>query len=274
MATLKSLDISSTGHIQLPNGSNSQRIASETGMMRFNNSSNIIETRNNNSWINSNTGIITNGLVLELDAKSSLIDDAFGLRWEDTSGYGNNGDMYNGPVKTMNNVSFDGVDDYIDFRVSNLTTTATIEMWVNISSASSYGFLMGWRAYGVYWWPPAGFGFNTGASDVYGISTTAFTQLNILDNWHHFIFETRSDVHYSNNKIYIDGKIQILSQLNSAEFPSNRDFDSGRGRIASWRATEGYYLNIKCSAFRVYNRSLTQAEINNNYNVFLGRYHG
>ena len=72
-------------------------------------------------------------------------DEGEGTTTVDSSGYGNNGTLVNGPVwhdgKVGNNaLSFDGVDDYVDCSQGtnlNITDAITIEAWV-YPTASSY----------------------------------------------------------------------------------------------------------------------------------------
>jgi hypothetical protein len=82
----------------------------------------------------------------------------------------------------------------------------------------------------------------------------------------------RSDVAYTNNKIYINGQNQSLSQVLSTENASNRNFNSGNGRISSWLADNNYYIPMDLAQFRVYNRSLSAQEVLQNYNASKKRY--
>ena len=158
---------------------------------------------------------------------------------------------------------FDGTDDYLDFTSPNLSGTATIEMLCKIGSGYSDKMFFGWLAYDV-WCGSGHLGYNTGNGDVYGISSSTVSSLGLVNNWKHYIFEMRSDVSYTNNKIYINGTSQTLSQQLSGEAPGNRNFNSGNGRIADWRIT-GYYMPMDCAIFKVYNRALLAAEVRQNY---------
>ncbi len=60
--------------------------------------------------------IITDGLVLALDAANQKSYPGSGTTWSDLSGNGNNGTLTNGPTFDSGNngsIIFDGVDDYI-----------------------------------------------------------------------------------------------------------------------------------------------------------------
>ena len=59
--------------------------------------------------------IVTNGLVLCLDAANSKSYPGSGTTWTDLSGRGNNGTLVNGVGYNSGNLGslvFDGVDDY------------------------------------------------------------------------------------------------------------------------------------------------------------------
>ena len=60
--------------------------------------------------------IVTNGLVLCLDAGNTKSYPGSGTAWTDLSGRGNNGTLTNGPTYSSTNggsVVFDAVDDYV-----------------------------------------------------------------------------------------------------------------------------------------------------------------
>ena len=113
---------------------------------------------------------------------------------------------------------------------------------------------------------------NTAASDVYGLTSTQVTNLGLLNQWKHYVFEMRSDVAYTNNKIYVNGQNQSLSQVAAAENANNRNFNSGNGRISSWLNGNDFHQAMDIAQFRIYNRALTPQEILQNYNATKSRY--
>jgi hypothetical protein len=219
--------------------------------------------------------IVTSGLVLALDAADKLSYPGTGTTWRDLSGNNNTTTLTNGPTfnrANMGGIVFDGVDDYVNFYAPNLSGTAVIEMWTKLTiSAGSYGMLFGWANYDVYY-NGGLMGYNTfNANDVYGINGATVTSLQLLNNWKHYIFEMRSDVAYTNNKIYINGVSQTLSQQASSENAGNRNFNSGLGAIGTARGS-AFYTPMTCGIFKVYNRALTATEILQNYNATKSRY--
>jgi hypothetical protein len=219
---------------------------------------------------------ITNGLVLYLDASYRSSYPTTGTTWNNVSGVsGGTNTLVNGPVYSGTSggtITFDGVDDYADFNAPNLGTTTTVEMWCKIGSGYSNKMFFGWNLYDVYC-ESGNIGYNTSNSDVYGISSSVVSSLGLVNNWKHYVFEMRSGVSYTNNKIYINGVPQTLSQQLGSEDVSRTNFNNGNGRIALWRATNSIYnMPMECAVFKVYNRALTQNEINQNFNATKSRF--
>ena len=201
----------------------------------------------------SGSGTTVNGLI-----------SGIGFTLVNGVGFGTTGTRY---------FTFDGVDDNIPFNIPNVGTTITIEMWAKIKSfniISSFGMPFGFLPYNVITY--IGLGYNTANSDQYGLNTTQVTNLGLLNQWKHYVFEMRSDVSYTNNKIYINGQAQTLSQVASTELTINRHFNSGNGRISSWLNGNDFHQAMDIAQFRVYNRALTSTEILQNYNATKGRY--
>jgi hypothetical protein len=59
--------------------------------------------------------IVTNGLVLALDAADKNSYPGSGTTWTDLSGNGYNGTLTNGPTFSNNSIVFDGTNDYASF---------------------------------------------------------------------------------------------------------------------------------------------------------------
>jgi hypothetical protein len=226
--------------------------------------------KDNNIWDN---------LVLYLNAregvKVSETDPNKILKLYDISKFSNDAiqiEETKQPLWNQNDMDFDGSNDYMDFFASDLTTTATIEMFCKIKTNYSAKMFFGWLRYDV-WTNSGTIGYNTYASDIYGISQPTVTSLGIVNNWAHYVFEMRSDVPYTNNKIYINSQEQVLSQQFTSESPSARYFNNGLGRISGSRySNSSYFMPMNCVYFRVYNRALTQDEITNNYNYTISNH--
>jgi hypothetical protein len=215
-------------------------------------------------------------LYLDASAKNSYNDLVNAGAWKDMSGNNNSGSLINGITFSTNNTGnlfFNSSSlQYVDFYVPNLGTTTTVEIWCNIQNLTNT-MVFGWYSYDV--WTGAtnnGLGYNTGAGDIYGISNTVTAALGCLNNWKQYVFEMRSDITYTNNKIYINAISQTLSQIQGTESAANRNFNSGFGRIGVWRYDTLYCITMNCASFKIYNRALTAAEITQNFNATRGRF--
>jgi len=216
--------------------------------------------------------IVTDGLSLYTDAVNTRsyvgsgtsvngLVSGIGLTLVNGVGFGTTGTKY---------FILDGTNDNITFSTPNPGTILSIELWAKIKLFNG-GMIFGFNLYDV-WTADGRIGFNTAQGDQYGISSTQVTNLGLLNQWKHYVFEMRSDVPYTNNKIYINSQNQSLSQLLGSEGSSNRNFNSGNGRISSWLADNNYYIPMDLAQFRVYNRALTASEIVQNYNATKKRY--
>ena len=206
------------------------------------------DVANTRSYVGS--GITINGLV-----------SGIGLSLVNGVGFGTTATRY---------FIFDGVDDNVPFNIPNVGTIMSIEMWARIKAFAG-GMPFGFLQYDV-WLSGGAMGYNTAASDQYGLTSTQVTNLGLVNQWKHYVFEMRTDVSYSNNKIYINGQNQSLSQVAGTENAGLRSFNSGNGRISSWLTSNAFNLSMDLSQFRVYNRALTAFEVLQNYNATKMRY--
>ena len=219
-----------------------------------------------------NPRVVTSGLLTYFDSAN-------------TRSYIGSGTTVNGLVSgigfTLNNgvgfgatnngyFIFDGTNDNIPFYVPNVGTILSIEMWARIKAFAG-GMPFGFLQYDV-WLSGGAMGYNTAASDQYGLTSTQVTNLGLVNQWKHYVFEMRTDVSYSNNKIYINGQNQSLSQVAGTENAGLRSFNSGNGRISSWLASDSFFIPMDHSQFRVYNRALTPQEVLQNFNATKMRY--
>ena len=216
--------------------------------------------------------LIQDGLILAFDAAvprsyigsgttvNGLVE-GIGVTLNNGVGFGTTGTSY---------FIFDGVNDNIPFSLPTYGSTLSIEMWSKIKLFSG-GMIFGFNLYDV-WTSGGAMGFNTASSDQYGLTSTQVTNLSLLNQWKHYVFEMRSDVAYTNNKIYINGQNQSLSQILNSENATNRNFNSGNGRISSWLFDNNYYIPMDLAQFRVYNRALSAQEVLQNYNASKKRY--
>lgn len=95
--------------------------------------------------------IVTNGLVLALDAADKNSYKGSGTLWKDLSGNNKNGTLINGPTfngSRGGSITFDGTNDYVNLGVgtgiNQLPADFTVSLWVRATAANSnYGNLIG-----------------------------------------------------------------------------------------------------------------------------------
>ena len=84
--------------------------------------------------------IVTDGLVLALDAADKNSYPGSGTTWYDVSGRGTNGSLLNGPTFNSQNggsIALDGIDDRITFGSPNISTSCTVSQWIQPLTGSS-----------------------------------------------------------------------------------------------------------------------------------------
>lgn len=231
--------------------------------------------------------VVDDSLIMYLDASNPESYPGSGTTWYDLTKYGSNG-TNNDTTYFSTTPSYFQINNLpagqlgSDFSITpNLTSTLTIEIWAKAPlSLPGFGVMFGWgntvagTNYSVMWWGNSpnfeGMGFSNIGGDLRGISLAQINNLNLLGNWHHYVYVMRSDVSYSNNKIYIDSANQTLTQLYGS--PSTLDFNNGNGRIGNTRYSTIYPMQYDCAIFKIYNRELTQSEITQNFNALKSRF--
>lgn len=209
--------------------------------------------------------IVTDGLVLVLDAANSLSYPGSGTTWTDLSGKGNNGTLVNGPTFSPSNggsIVFDGADDYIATGlVQTFTNELTVETWYR-GTKSTRNHL--WNFYG----SNLNCNFNDSGYSLWmywegnGGNAIRFTSPNFTDNnIHHLVFRHSGSV----NQIYFDG--QLLSPDQTFGTQTFAGVGGGGYDIANSPAFGGnIYVN------RVYSKALTASEVQQNYQALKTRF--
>lgn len=229
--------------------------------------------------------IVDSSLVFWLDAAQPVSYSGVGNTWTSIVNSTYTGILNNGPIFKSTNggiITFDGINDNVFFSSPGLTastTVATIEMVANIKQTGArmpFGFV----SYDVYLLGGA-MGYNTGASDSYGITAATVTSLGLVGNWKHYTFVMKNNVNlttnpYTSNKIYVNGTNQTLTQIANTQSGNTRTFNNGDGVISGWRnldaTTTTYRLAMDLAIFKIYNRELTEDEVQQNFNAVRRRY--
>jgi len=221
--------------------------------------------------------LVTNGLVLDLDAAKLASYPGSGTTWFDISGNGNNGTLTNGPtfsgIGKQAAIVFDGTDDYVRFN-SGLygRTSFSLEYWFYQNSIESFSQEIFTSDY-----TTPGNTSNPGI-EIYTNGTTLYFRSNYNNNtrpatttisagvWNHVVAICTVD---SGITIYLNG---VQGNSNT---PTN-SYITWNNEPLNLGALTGYFIplafNGKISNGKVYNRALSATEITQNFNALRGRY--
>lgn len=113
---------------------------------------------------------------------------------------------------------------------------------------------IGWKRHDL-WLIDGSFGFNTGNSDLFGVSSAG-----LANGWHHVVAVfTNGSV--SGNQLYIDGVVQTLTQQRR-NAPSNASASvSTTLRISGWQTDSRYRFSGRIDEVNVYNGAVSAAEV-------------
>jgi hypothetical protein len=229
--------------------------------------------------------IVTDGLVLNLDAGFVGSYPTINTTWYDLSGNGNNGALTNGPTFNSANsgsIVFDGIDDYVPIPnpISN-NSDFTISFWMYyLGGNSTVGLISTWNTS----WQGVGISFsNYNNNNVWSLrswtNNGAGGGMNwgVLDNlknvWSNITLTFVNGSSSSNiQRGYINGIFQ-----NSESFGNNLIHDTtlqiARGGLSDSIQLSNYPpANTRISNLQIHNRVLTAAEVLQNYNTQKGRF--
>ncbi len=213
--------------------------------------------------------IVTDGLVLYLDAANPNSYVSGSTTWRDISRGGNNGTLVNGPTFNSANggsIVFDGTNDFISTNFTQtFTSELTVETWYrgtkiirnhlwNFGSSVANNLYCNFNDTGrtlwVYW-------------QGNGTPAIRFTTINFTDsNIHHLVFRHSGSI----NQIYFDGQL-----LTPQETAGTQTFTGG-GVGGSYNIAGSPFFGGNVYTNRIYNRALSQQEILQNYNATKTRF--
>jgi hypothetical protein len=209
--------------------------------------------------------IVTNGLVLNLDAADRNSYPGSGTTWFDVSGNGKNATLTNGASFSNNAMVFDATNDLASvsnpLNQSNLTQEWSVLAWVNVSvNAGGTAYLVDGLNNGlsVSWFDVAPLLYlNSGANDYYTYGSGNIEGIG----WTHLAFRFKNSNGY--RTIWKNGV-----ENGNANGPNNTSTPSGQA--STFNIGNGMGGSISCIQF--YNRQLTDAEVLQNYNAQKSRF--
>jgi hypothetical protein len=226
--------------------------------------------------------IVTDGLVLNLDATNINSYPGSGTTWTDTSGYNNSGTLTNGPTflreRGRGSIVFDGVDDYVS-RNQALDTgqNFTVSSWIYptllgttrraiVGNSYNYSSRNGW------FFSTAGFGNNNtfflsiGTDSAYRVAAANTLSLNMWQYITGVVADGGQTI-----TLYLNGNStnSATSNTNSGTITyTSNQFNIGVRFVGS--TLDPYTGNIAIT--QIYNRALSQQEVQQNFNALKSRF--
>jgi hypothetical protein len=232
---------------------------------------------------NNGPRIVTDGLVLALDAANIKSYPGSGTVWTDLSGNGYTGTLTNGPTFDSGNggsIVFDGVNDFVnipyntywDTNVFGTATNFTLECWHKPNVFRNWDTVIEKSESPGWYSRPEGASIWTNESSIQGVfasgvdsnpagSVVILSYATTTLRWYHIAFTGDG----TTLRLYVDG-IQRTTGL-----VSSRTVAVYNGSVGP-RFGRRAFMNAQMAVARFYTRGLTPQEILQNYNATRGRY--
>ena len=226
--------------------------------------------------------IITDGLVLYLDAANTKSYPTTGTTWRDVSRGGNDGTLTNGPTFSNSNsgtFSFDGTNDYISTPIQNLSRPCTFSIWVKFNSLSGFQTFAGQDTStaitrGRFYFQKAGstniglilnvVNFSLVLSDNSIVVTNALNPV-VTNQWYNYsVALTTTTI-----SLYENGIIQNTVNDSNVFLTPNTTITLNAGYFNNNIVD---FVNGSSSSFLIYDRALLASEILQNYNATRTRF--
>jgi hypothetical protein len=220
--------------------------------------------------------IVTNGLVLSLDAADRNSYPGSGNMWYDLSGNGNHGILTNSPTFDSSDggaIVFDGVNDYVALTstppIAQSIYSSTVEIVAKAANNLSFQLMFGGGVQntnqGFY------FGFRAGnntnfmyayySNDQDGSIPRNKTEWNMYTGTYNNSVGSR--YRYFNSQLLSPSENSGVTNTSAAEFVLGAYKDPG---------FVTYFFNGRISSLKIYNRSLSASEVLQNYNAQKSRF--
>jgi hypothetical protein len=231
--------------------------------------------------------IVTDGLVLNLDAGNPASYPGSGTTWSDLSGNGKNGTLLNGVGYSGDNggsLVFDRVDDYVvltnSYSSPSLPTGSSPRTLIScFKTGASFGFpyehIIHYgsaatdQAYGITLYNISGSYYITNHT---WSGTSYFTNYPVSTNTIYFVAVTYNDTSTPRNTFFVNGTFGTtgFSQGKVADYSINTG--TGFQLHLGTRVSPGEYFGGSIYFTQVYNKALTASEIQQNFNAIRSRY--
>lgn len=219
------------------------------------------------------SGLVTNGLVADLDAGEATSYPGSGTTWYDLSGNSNNGTLVNSPSVYSDSLGFNGSTSYVNLG-QNFNYTSqdfTVAMWIYINSYTTNVLNQGPIPYYKGPYQVSGYygsitatgqaTFITNQSGANQMTTSSYSSIP-LGTWLYWV-TVRSG---SSATIYVNANNSNLSNATHTN-PASAISDFYLANYSNY-----IYSNMKIGRFSMYNRALSSSEITQMYTTTRTRY--
>jgi len=215
-----------------------------------------------------NPSIVTSGLILCLDAANKRSYPGSGTVWTDVSGNSYVGTLTNGVSYSSNNqgvMTFDGVDDRVNV-VNNISALSnlTIEIFLNTSvvDGTQNIFLDQFLSLRYEISPTNKFNIHLGNGSAWAYTSLPSSTTVVANTW----YQTAWTWNGSTATMYVNGVAE--NSLSSAAASSG----SGNITLGQHTPDTSYAWAGNMGSVKIYNVSLTAAQVSQNFNAQRGRY--
>lgn len=159
-------------------------------------------------------------------------------------------------------LEFDGVDDYVDcgnHESLRITDAITIEAWVKLNGAQGSGLFVAhsWTDYGLRY-AHGKYAFSVRGQD--GVEDYVYSSVTPLSEWVHLVGTYDSSTETA--RIYVNGELG-----GEAVFSGNGEIFLTSGNVQMGGTSEWSNFNGLIDEVRIYNRVLTESEVERLYEM-------
>jgi hypothetical protein len=226
--------------------------------------------------------IVTNGLVLALDAADRNSYPGSGNTWTDLSGNNNTGSLVNTPTfSSANNgiLTFNGSNQYVSTLIQNLSRPCTFSTWVNFNNLTGFQTFFGQDtstaiSRGRFYFQKAGATTEGLILNVVNfsivLSNNAIVLVNainpvVINQWYNYSAVLTTTA----LSLYENGTLQNTVSTSDTFLTPNTNILLNAGYFQD-AITD--YVNAKSSLFLIYNRALSAQEVRQNYDAQKSRF--
>ena len=216
--------------------------------------------------------VVTDGLVLYLDAANPKSYPGSGTTWFDLSGKGNNSTLTNSPSYSSTNGGsflFDGVDDYstLPYNSSMDNNYTTLSTWVKstfVTGPNNRHYIFDSIGHKVIFYVD-----EPNTLNFYVVTTTGGTAISYInslvseDSWLNIV----GTFNGSTIALYVNGTLVSSSSLSGTVAASG----GLTGRLMDYRLN-GFETQGSAASFMLYDKALTADEVLQNYNATKHRF--